>query len=111
MANIVPVTERPNRERADVILQRVKHPRCELPARGDHLPTSGTTNETAGTFGGSFAPAIASTTAAAVREAIAAVAPYSSQGAILDAELEVQHRDESGAQTIARVKFTYGRSK
>ena len=97
MADIVPLSESPNRHRAMELIARSRRSADPAPSRAARETSARSSGAT-----------IAATTAAALREAIMSVAPYSSHGATLDAEMEVQHRDEHGAQTVARIKFTYG---
>lgn len=85
MSEMVPV-DRPNRARALEALERLR----------------GKSAAAESMAAGNSGPAIAATTAAAVKEAIAGIGARGT----FKADLEVQHLDQHGAKTSARLSFT-----
>lgn len=52
---------------------------------------------------------IADSVVAAVQTAVGMAVPYSSNGATLSTDFEVEHRAADGSFTVARMKLRYGR--
>lgn len=106
MSEDISTIRRPNREKAIALLaqgSRGQIARPRLVGMAVPLQDSRPVPQPQASSG----TAIAATTSAAVREALAAIHP----GASFRAEMEIHHQDEHGAKTMAKCSFMHWGAK